>query len=285
MNIYFLSAHGLPTSVKARLSSRSRSSFYYKHKKPERDRRLVDIILPVHKAHPSYGPKNIADDLKSKHHVTVNHKCVARIMKRYGIRSKRSHRKHRKNQYNSTNISHPNRMKDIEIHAPDCVWAGDFTHITFQRRPLYLATVIDTYTREVLGWHIATNHSVELVTEALRMAIGQRGKKTPLMFHSDHGSEYISEKFLAMLQGYKITASNSAKGKPWQNGIQESFYRTFKEEFGNPNRYTDFADLVEALGQHFKDYNVERVHSALRMPPSMFYERKIEEQERLKVAA
>lgn len=282
MNLIFLSAHGLPISVQARLSGMPRSLFYYKPKMPERNRKLVDIILPVHLAWPYYGAKAIADHLKTKHHIRINHKCVARIMKRYGIRSLRKRRKHRANQYNSTNLSHPNRMKEIDVQAPDRVWAGDFTHITFQRRPLYLATVLDAFTRQVLGWHIATNHTAELVIEALRMAIGKRAKKVPLLFHSDHGSEYISEAFLTKLKEHGITPSNSAKGKPWQNGVQESFYRTFKEEFGNPNRFTDFADLLEALGQHFKRYNGDRVHRKLRMPPDMFYERAVADQERYK---
>lgn len=279
MRILFLSAQGLPISVQAHLSGRSRSSFYYKRRKPERDRKLLEIIRPVHEDHPHYGAKAISDDLKAKQSVIVNHKCVARIMRQYGLRSRRSRKKHSKNQYNSTNSSHPNRLKDVDVKAPDRVWAGDFTHITFQRKPLYLATVIDIYTRQVLGWHIATNHTVDLVVEALRMAIGKRRNKVPLIFHSDHGSEYISEAFLAKLEEQSITPSNSAKGKPWQNGIQESFYRTFKEEFGNPNRFADFVDLVEALGQHFKDYNDERVHRALRMPPTMFYEMKMRELE------
>jgi transposase InsO family protein len=285
MNVFFLSALGLPISVQARFSNRSRSSFYYKPKKPERDRQLLEIIRPIHEAHSCYGAKAIADDLKSKHDVVINHKCVARIMKRYEIHSKRTCRKHQKNQYNSTDSSHPNRMKDIEIKTPDLVWSADFTHITYQHKTLYIATVLDTYTREVLGWHIATNHTVGLVLEALRMAIGKRGNKTPLMFHSDHGSEYISAAFLAKLQEYKITPSNSQKGKPWQNGIQESFYRTFKVEFGNPNRFEELPYLIEGIGQHFKDYDTERVHRALRMPPSMFYERQKEEQKRLKAAS
>lgn len=285
MSLIFLSAHSLPISVQAKLSGRSRSSFYYKPKMPARDQKRLDIILPILKKWPCYGPKTIADDLREKRGIRINHKCVARLMKRHGYHSARKRKKYRKNQYNSSNSSHPNRMKEIDIKAPDRVWAGDFTHITFQRRPVYLATVLDTYTRQVLGWHIATNHTAELVIEALRMAIGKRGEKTPLMFHSDHGSEYISDAFIAKLKEHGITPSNSAKGKPWQNGIQESFYRTFKEEFGNPNRFTDFADLLEALGQHFKDYNDGRVHRALRMPPTMFYERKMQEQKRLKDAS
>lgn len=266
MVFYYLPAQGLPISVQARLSGRSRSSFYYKRKQPKKDALLLERIQAIHCAHPFYGYKRMAQEL------CVNHKRTYRLMKRHGIRARSSRKKHAKNQYSSSKTSLPNVLKDMTITAPNQVWAGDFTHFTWKRRTFYLATVIDQYTRQVVGWHVAANHSTELVVEALQMALGRRSK-APQLFHSDHGSEYIGEEFVANLKHHGITPSNSAKGKPWQNGIQESFYFRFKEEFGDFNRFTTFDALFEELCRHFKIYNTTRIHSALKMSPDAFYEK------------
>lgn len=266
----FLSAQGLPTSVKARLSGRSRSSFYYKPKKPEKDRVLKDHIVRILDANPYYGHRRIGRALG------VNHKRTYRVMRRFDIRSKSRCGRRRKNQYSASKSSLPNLLKEMKIERPDQVWVGDFTHFTWERRTYYLATVMDACTREVIGWHIATNHSVELVAEALRMAIGKRCKAA-LIFHSDHGSEYISETYVSTLKQFGITPSNSQKGKPWQNGIQESFYHRFKQELGDLHRFTGIDKLIEAISHQFRYYNTVRIHSTLKMPPRAFYERKMKE--------
>lgn len=268
--ILFIAAKGLPTSVKAHLSGRSRASFYYKHKMPAKNLALKARIEPVLAAHPYYGPKSIADELG------INHKCVARIMKLFNLRSRARRRRCSKNQYTMSKTSLPNLIKDMKIENPNLVWAGDFTEFRYQRRIYYLATVMDVYTREIIGWHIATNHSVDLVMEALQMAIGKRNK-TPLFFHSDHGSEYISEAYVSKLKEHGITPSNSGKGKPWQNGMVESFNGRLKEEFGDPRRFRFFEHFFEGLGLHFHDYNTKRIHSRLRMSPRAFYERRMRE--------
>ena len=275
--IFFLSALGLPISVKAKLSGRSRSSFYYKPKKPEKDRVLKDRITSVLNANPYYGHRRVGKALG------VNHKRAYRVMRRFGIQSKSKRGRRRKNQYSAGKTTLPNLIKDMPIVVPNHVWAGDFTHFQFQRRTYYLATVMDACTREVIGWHIATNHSVELVAEALRMAIGKRCKAA-LIFHSDHGSEYISETYVSTLKRFGITPSNSQKGKPWQNGIQESFYHRFKQELGDLRRFSRIDKLIEALGHQFRYYNTTRIHSTLKMPPRAFYEQKMKEVEAQKTA-
>ena len=113
--IYLLSANGLPVSVKAHLSGRSRSSFYYRPKKPKKDQVRLDQILLIHKEHPFYGYRSIAIALK------LNHKAVHRLMKRHGIRSKYARRRRGKNQYSKLKTSLPNLMKDMEIEEPNCV--------------------------------------------------------------------------------------------------------------------------------------------------------------------
>lgn len=276
MFTYFLSAHGLPIAVQARLSGRSRSSFYRKRLQPEKDAKMYAHILKRHLAHPFEGYKSIAGHLSEQLGYPVNPKRVYRLMRLNGIRARSSRRKRQKNQYVSSKASLPNRLNEVSLSTPNQVWAGDFTHFTYKRRTYYLATVMDIYTRQIVGWHVASHHSVELVLEALRMAMGTRSK-APTIFHSDHGSEYLSDEYLATLALYGITPSNAAKGKPWQNGHVESWNYRFKEELEDPNRFRVFEHLFEHFCSQIHHYNHGRIHSALKMTPDAFYEKSMKE--------
>lgn len=138
---------------------------------------------------------------------------------------------------------------------------------------MYLATVMDFATREVLAWQLGLHHTAQLVIDVLEEARRKRGR-TPKFFHSDQGSEYTSHACLSWLVRHRIKPSNSPKGKPWHNGRQESFYSTFKLEFGRPHIYQTIEALIEALGRYVHYYNTKRIHSALKMPPRVFYETK-----------
>lgn len=275
---FFLSAKGLPIAVQARLSGKSRSHFYYKRKQPQKDALFWDQVYAIYKKDPYCGYKRIAAALG------VSHKRVYRIMRIHGIRARTSRRKRAKNQYSYPKTSLPNRMKDMTITTPNQAWAGDFTHFTWKRRTYYLATVMDICTRQIVGWHVSPSHSVTLVLEALQMAVGRRAK-APLIFHSDHGSEYIGDEYVTRLKELGITPSNSAKGKPWQNGFVESFNYRFKEEFEDPNRFDAFDKLFQGLCSQFTEYNSGRIHSALKMSPDAFHEKKMRELEEEKEAA
>lgn len=270
--IYFIPAQGLPISVQAKLSGRSRSSFYYQRKKPKKDAELLERIKTVLSDHPWYGYRRVAMALD------INHKRAHRVMQRARLFSKAMRERRGKNQYSIQKTSLPNLIKHVTVRNSNHVWAGDFTELVYKRRIYYVATVIDLYTRQIIGWHIATNHSVPLVIEALQMAISKR-IRVPELFHADHGSEYISEALMTKLQEHGISPSHSHKGKPWQNGIQESFYHRFKQELGDVNRFPSIEKLIEALGQHFRTYNAERIHSALKMTPDLFYARAMQAQQ------
>jgi putative transposase len=149
MTTTFIPAHGLPTSVKAKFSGRSRSSFYYKRKRATKDQEEAAKLKMVHDVHPYYGHRRLA--LATK----MNKKKVRRLMRRFSLSARTSRKRRAKNQYTQLKTSLPNRLKDIELTSPDQVWAGDFTHVTFRRKTYYFATVIDAYTREVIGWHVA----------------------------------------------------------------------------------------------------------------------------------
>lgn len=248
----------------------------------KRDEGAYAELLPHHESNPYYGNKRLALA------ANMNHKKVSRLMKKFNMHAKTYRKKHGKNQYSKQKTSLPNLMREVVLTEPNQAWSGDFTHIMYQGKTYYLATVIDAYTREIVGWHMEGSHTVDLVLEALKMAVRKR-EKTPKIFHSDHGSEYISEAHVAELAKHSVLASYSEKGKPWQNGIQESTYDKFKGELGDVNRFGFYELFFEAIAMHIRYFNVIRIHTKLKMSPVNFYKSRMEEinrhQKSTKVAA
>lgn len=244
----------------------ARQTLYYQPRRPAKDIALRETILNTMRSHPAYGHRRIAWHLK------MNKKAVLRIMRKYGIRPKLMRRRFRHGkplEYAMERI--PNRTADLKQTRPDTAWAGDFTYLWFHGRHVYLATVIDTFTREILAWQIALHHTSRLVVDVLQEALHRRGQ-APKIFHSDQGSEYASQSCISWLVKHGITPSWSPKGKPWTNGRQESFFSSFKLEFGKAVRFKTIEDLIEGIGKYIHYYNTDRIHSAHKMPPRVFYE-------------
>ena len=164
-----------------------------------------------------------------------------------------------------------NILKTLCPIQPNVVWAGDFTYLWFIDRFWYIATVIDLFTREIVGWHIANHHTTRLIIDAFQDAARRTGT-TPNYFHSDQGSEYVSGAYESLLASYGTTPSNSRKGCPWQNGFQESFYSNFKLELGDVKQFDHIGQLIEAVHYQIRYYNNKRIHSAHKMPPVVFRE-------------
>lgn len=242
----------------------SRSQLYYRHKQPEKDWIVKQRIEEVLHIHPSYGHKRIAIALG------LNKKRIRRVMRLFGIKPyRRRGRKFRKPKVNS--VSFPNVLLTESPQYPHHIWASDFTHISFRGRWIYLATIVDLFTREIMGFSILTTHSVQLVMSAFLAAIHKHPH--PVILHSDHGSEYTSRDYIFLVTEFGITPSMSRKGCPWENGYQESFYDKFKVDLGDPNRFTNLGELVWAICKTIHDYNQTRIHTALKMPPAVFAER------------
>ena len=142
------------------------------------------------------------------------------------------------------------------------------TYIKFQKKWWYVATIIDLYTREIVGWSILKNHSTQLVLNALAHALHYQAPSRIL--HSDQGSEYRSKDFTSMCSTVNTVQSMSAPGCPWENGYQESFYKGFKIDLGDPNRFETVGELVAGIYQTINYYNRDRIHSALKMAPKQF---------------
>ena len=242
----------------------SRGMIYYQHKREIIDNEIKEKILGVLSNHPAYGHKRIAPEL------SLNKKRILRVMNLYGIKPyKRRVKPDKPEDQNKPPTHFTNLIKSFCPICPNVVWVGDFTYISFQGRFFYLATVIDLYTREVIGWNISVNHDKELVMGAFRDALKKTGTN-PIYFHCDQGSEYDSLDFISLVELSGVKLSMSTKASPWENGFQESYYSNFKLELGNPNRFNDLGELIEAIAQTIYYYNHKRIHTKLKMPPELF---------------
>lgn len=225
---------------------------------------MKNRIEAVMTDHPGYGSPRIAMELKR------NRKAVSRVMRLFGLKAyRRRGRKPRKKGY--ARGDYPNLLKTTIPSHPHHVWVADFTYIPYQGKFLYLATVTDIVTREVVGMAVQTRHGAMLVVAALFSAVANHPR--PTIFHSDNGREYGSKVFVRALRRLGIMISRSAKSSPWENGYQESFYSQFKIDLGDPERFKSAGELVYEIYRLLWEYNHTRIHSALRMPPLRFAER------------
>lgn len=245
----------------------SRGMLYYQHLKPASDEALKEQILEVMRNNPSYGHKRIALELK------INKKRVRRVMKKFHLMPKRRGRQGfiKPDDLGKPEAKYINLIENFCSIRPNIVWVGDFTHIRFKDGWVYLATVMDIYTREIVGWYLSTNHQKDLVIEAFLDATKRR-KLLPVYFHSDQGSEYESEEYLKLLENQGIIISMSRKSSPWENGYQESFYSGFKLDLGETNNYQHFGELFEVVAMTIHYYNTKRIHTKLKMSPVAFRE-------------
>ena len=245
----------------------SRSSLYYKPKLPEKDLKLKAEIEKVMSDHKAYGHRRVADALN------INNKRARRVMKLFGLKPQRTRRRppSKPKDRNQAPMDIPNLVKGTFIEAQNQVWSSDFTYLPFYGRFVYLATLEDIFTRQVVGWELSTKHNVNLVAEALLNALNHYS--APRIAHSDQGSEYRSQAYLNLLNSLNIKPSMSAKASPWQNGHKEAFYSEFKLELGHPECYADLGELIEAVSRQIYYYNNNRIHTALRCPPAIFAQR------------
>lgn len=254
----------LGKSAAAEKMSISRQSLYYQPITPAKDLLLKQQIEAVLLEHKAYGYRRIAIAL------SVNSKRVRRVMKLFGLKAKKQRKKPRIRKNLSTLNRQKNLFAEMVITQPDQAWVSDFTYLSYRNKFMYLATILDAFTREVIAWNISVRHNADLVCEALLSALSKR-EKSPTIFHSDQGSEYRSNDLVEILKSKNITPSMSKKSSPWQNGRQESFYQKFKFEMDEPNSYATQGELIEAIALQIHYYNHKRIHSALKMPPAIFY--------------
>jgi transposase InsO family protein len=196
--------------------------------------------------------------------------------------------KHSKSQLATEEQTDPNirrnllKEENIVASYPHRVWAEDFTYLYFCGRWYYLATVIDLYSRQIVGWALGAHHDTLLIETALLDALSRF--PAPAILHNDQGSEYCSKRYFILCESAGIRLSFSKKGSPWENGFQESFYREFKIELeaDELNRFNDLGELTEAIARQLYYYNHHRLHSALKTNP-VAYAKQYKDEQKLRV--
>ena len=252
-----------PKTLRARELGVYRGVFYYKPKKPDKDWHLKCRIEEVLRTDgcQSYGSRRLAIHLK------LNRKRVKRVMNIFGIKAyRRRGRKWKKTK--NIKVIYPNYLMTTYPMHENHIWVTDFTYVPFQGYTVYVATVIDLFTRKVVGMSVYTTHATQLVLSAFMNALLNNPR--PMIFHSDNGSEYNSDIFIQALETVGVLISRSAPGCPWENGYQESFYSQFKVDLGDPSRFKTLGELVLAIYQTIWNYNNIRIHSTLKMSPVQF---------------
>lgn len=256
---------GLSKSLLSALFGFSRKGIYLQPDKiKSKDELLRQQTLQVLEVNPSYGHRRIAIALR------IGKKRVGRVMKLYCIKPyKRKARWGKKRDYGQPDAGYPNLIKGSCPIKPKVVYVGDFTRLSWNAKIIYLATFMDLYTREIVGWTVSTKHTKEFVMEAFLEAVVNSGK--PQIVHTDQGAEYRSKEYIQLMNSLNVQISMSAKGSPWENGYQESFYNNFKTDLGLEfERFQTIGELVEAIHQVISYYNNQRIHTTLKMPPTQF---------------
>ena len=253
----------------------SRSTFYYKPK-PRDDRELRAAIRRVLKTYPKYRHRRVAAELQRRGW-SVGRKRILRVMREMGLADRR-----RAAKVHTTNSDHsfpryPNLLEGMEISRPDQVWVADITYLQLSHEDLYLAIVMDVYTRGMRGWSLSRGLDTSLTLEALRKAL-RRGR--PEIHHSDQGVQYAANQYVAAL-GKDVRVSMAQVGQAWRNGHAERVIRTIKEECVDMEDYADLADARRRIGRFLVDvYNRKRIHSALGYLTPQEFERAYESAQR-----
>lgn len=244
----------------------SRQALYYKRKRQPKDEALKDAILQVLVIHKSYGYRRMALALG------INKKRAQRIMHNYKIHPyKRKARWKKRLDLRLEPMPYGNLIKGSLPIKPDLVYASDFTYLPYRGRFLYLATCMDLFTREIVGWDISAKHDKYLVLNALLNGLYNNGFRLPRVVHSDQGSEYCSKEYIKFLNYLGIDISMSKKSSPWENGYQESFYSNFKTDLGLEfDRFNSLGEFIEGIHQTINYYNTQRIHTSLKMAPSIY---------------
>ena len=220
--------------------------------------------------------RRITQQLKREGH-KVNHKRIARLMGEMGLCGKAPKRRQRTTQSNHGYGRYPNLVSELVIDHPEQVWVADITYIRLAQEFVYLAVVMDVFTRNIRGWHLSRSMEVSLTITALKK--GLEGYR-PEIHHSDQGVQYAAREYVELLRVAEARISMAEVGAAWQNGYAERLMRTIKEEEVDLSEYRNFAEAYEQIGRFLDEvYSRKRIHSSLGYLTPSEYEMQWKEQQ------
>ena len=252
----------------------ARSSFYSKRQPPtpfvvERDLELQ--IRALHKEHrQALGARGFSKELKLAG-VFIGRYRMRSLIKALNL-TRRSPRYAHYRRATKPGITAPNILdRRFNPIQPDTLWAGDITYIKVKDSWLYLAVVMDLFSRRIVGWACSRTADTDLSISALKLAIGLRRPMPDLLFHSDQGCQYTSQRFSACMEENRIVHSVSRRGNCWDNAVVERYFRTLKQDWMPENGYQNHLEAEKDVIDFVLHYNHRRCHSASNnLPPALF---------------
>ncbi|HEY6642473.1 MAG TPA: IS3 family transposase [Povalibacter sp.] len=262
--------HELPLVRQAVLVGLSRGAIYYEPRPlPERDLQLMRRIDELHLEHPFAGSRMLRDLLNAEAQA-VGRRHVSTLIKRMGIEA--IYRKKNTSRPNLEHTIYPYLLRRLQIDRPNQVWATDITYIPMARGFVYLAAVIDWYTRKVLSWRLSNTLTTDFCVEALEEALATYG--TPEIFNTDQGCQFTSLEFTSVLKQHGIRISMDGKGRWRDNVFVERLWKSVKYEEVYLRAYDSVSAARSGLARYFQFYNTRRPHTALdrRTPDAVYFE-------------
>lgn len=272
-----------PVTVMCKVLMVSTSGYYaWLKREPstraQQDQNLVEKARQIHKASGRrYGSPRVYRQMKAQG-IEVGRNRVARLMRENGIRVRPKRRFRRTTDSNHSYPIADNIVnRNFDVKTPDRLWAGDITYIWTSQGWLYLAVILDLFSRRVVGWSLADHMRTEMVLSALRMALGQRIAHRGMIYHSDRGSQYASGDYREVLKAYGIECSMSRKADCWDNAVIESFFATIKKELIYQQQWSTHQEVRLAITEYIEVfYNRKRLHSYLNYMSPVDYEKTYE---------
>jgi transposase InsO family protein len=239
---------------------------------------LKESIVALATDYPTYGYRRITAMLHRQGQ-RVNNKRVRRLMGELGLVGKPPVRRCRTTNSNHAFRRYPNRVKELTVDRPDQLWVGDITYVRLKSEFVYLAVLMDVFTRCIRGWQLGRSLEGSLPVVALKRAL-RRSK--PEIHHSDQGVQYAAKEYVELLREHEIEISMAEVGEPTQNGYAERLMRTIKEEEVELSEYRNFQEAYDQIGRFLEEvYTKKRIHSSLGyLTPMEFEEQWLSEQKR-----
>lgn len=268
-------APALPVSRLCALLDVSRSWYYARAGEPtarEDDATLRDVIERLVLAFPGYGYRRVTRQLRRDGWV-VNHKRILRVMREESLLCQLKRRFVVTTDSGHAHPSYPNLLTGIVLNRIDQAWVADITYIRLPTAFVYLAAILDAYSRRCVGWALSRWIDTDLTLAALTMALTARQPAPGLIHHSDHGVQYTSGDYVAALEAVGARISMAARGNPYENAKAESFFKTLKHEEVYRKEYRTCEEAAANLERFIADvYNTKRLHSSLGYLPPVEFE-------------